>query len=413
MPLLKTKNKKPAIISRFGSDLQRKIKKALSRFWQERFISLENEDSPSVRDFLLKNPFFLNSEHFVESEPFPKTNGALLGEALLLAGIPEHILEQKLPSLSNGELRRLLLARNYMEEPDLWILDDPFGGLDPEYREFLAERIKLFRQKGIRMQINLKREDERLLLEGSFSNSCISIVASDENTYEMKKLKEPISLGEMLFSLKNVCIAFGKKKIIENLNWKVRKGEHWAITGANGSGKSTLLGILSGEHPQIYKNDLELLGQNAKESFSISEHKKKIGFFSPEMALQVHRRITVLDALMENFPQPVLAEEKKMALNLLKALGLDGELNKPLKDLSEEELRLALIARAISKSPEVLLLDEPTQGMSEQSKERLFLLLDKVSEKTTLIFTSHYPGEHPNCITHNLHIKHVSHEFYR
>jgi len=384
-------------ISRFGNDLQRKIKKALSRFWQERFISLEDEDTPSVKDFLLKNPFFLNSEHFVESEPFPKTNAALLGEALSLAGIPELMLEQKLPSLSNGELRRLMLARNYMEEPDLWILDDPFGGLDPAYREFLAERIKLFQQKGIKMQINLKREDEQ----------CISIAASDENIYEMKKIKEPILLGEVIFSLKDVCISFGKKKILENLNWDVRKGEHWVITGANGSGKSTLLGILSGDHPQIYKNDLMLLGQNVKESFSISEHKNKLGFFSPEMALQVHRRVTVLDALMENFPQPVLAEEKKIALNLLATLGIENELNKPLRDLSEEELRLALIARAISRSPEVLLLDEPTQGMSEQAKERLFLLLDKVSEKTTLILTSHYPNEYPNCITHSLHIKHL------
>jgi molybdate transport system ATP-binding protein len=393
-------------ISHFGNDLQRKIKKALSRFWQERFISLEDEDSPSAGDFLLKNPFFLNSEHFVESEPFPETNSTLLGEALLLAGIPEHILEQKLPSLSNGELRRLLLARNYMEEPELWILDDPFGGLDPAYRGFLAERIKLFQQKGIRMQINLKREDERFLLDDSLSDGCVSIAANDEkkNIYEMKKIKEPILLGEILFSLKNTCIAFGKKKIIDNLNWDVRKGEHWAITGANGSGKSTLLGILSGEHPQIYKNDLHLLGQNVKKNFSIIEHKKKLGFFSPEMALQAHHRITVLDALLEYFPQPVLAEEKKIAVNLLTALGLGSELNKPLKNLSEEMLRLALIARAISKFPEVLLLDEPTQGLCEQSKDRLFLLLDKVSEKTTLIFTSHYPGEHPNCITHNLRI---------
>jgi len=379
-------------ISRFSNDLQRKIKKALSRFWQERFISLEDEDSPSARDFLLKNPFFLNSEHFVESEPFPKTNGALLGEALSLAGLSEQILEQKLPSLSNGELRRLLLARNYMEEPDLWILDDPFGGLDPAYREFLAERIKLFQEKGIKMQINLKREDEPFLLEGSL------------NVRETKKLKEPVLHGEILFSLKNVCVSFGKKKIIDNLNWEVHKGEHWAITGANGSGKSTLLGILSGEHPQIYKNDLVLLGQNVKESFSISEHKKKLGFFSPEMALQVHRRVTVLDALLENFPQPVLAEEKKIALNLLADLGLGSELNKHLRDLSEEELRLTLIARAISMFPEVLLLDEPTQGMSEKSKERLFLVLDRISEKTTLIFTSHYPGEYPGCVTHSLQI---------
>ncbi len=348
----------------FSSDLQRKIKKALSRFWQERFISLEDTDSPTAKDFLLKNPFFLNSDHFVESEPFPKTNPALLNEALELAGFSEQILSQKLISLSNGELRRLMFARNYMEEPELWILDDPFGGLDPAYREFLAERIKLFQKKGIKMQINEKEKGV------------------------------PKERGVLLFSLKKLCVSFGSKKIIENLDLEIYKGQHLAITGPNGSGKSTLLGILSGDHPQIYNNDLELLGQNVKNGFSISEHKAKIGFFSPEMALQTSRRSTVLEILLENFPQPVLTEEKKAVLSLLSDLGLSNELNTPLKNLSEDLLKLVLIARAISKNPQVLILDEVPQGMSK--------LLDKISEKTTLIFTTHYPDEMPKCVTNEL-----------
>jgi len=371
--------------SHFSSDLQRKIKKGLSRFWQERFISLEDEDSPTATDFLLKNPFFLNSDHFVESEPFPKTNPALLNEALEFAGFSEQILSQKLINLSNGELRRLMLARNYMEEPDLWILDDPFGGMDPAYRKFLAERIELFRKKGVEMQINIKREESPLLERKEFPS------------YR----GVPEGRGVLLFSLKNLCVSFGSKKIIENLNWEVRKGEHWAITGPNGSGKSTLLGILSGDHPQIYKNDLELLGQNVKNGFSIAEHKKKLGLFSPEMALQASGRMTALEILLEHFPQPVLAEEKKSVLNLLAYLGLDN-VNKPLKNLSEEHAKLTLIARAISKNPQVLILDEPTQGMSDPAKEKLFSLLDKISEKTTLIFTTHYHGEWPQCITNRL-----------
>jgi len=371
----------------FSSDLQRKIKKALSRFWQERFISLEDCDSPTAKDFLLKNPFLLNSDHFVESEPFPKTNPALLNEALELAGFPEQILSQKLINLSNGELRRLMLARNYMEEPDLWILDDPFGGMDPAYRKFLAERIKLFQEKGINMQVNLRREDDCM------ENDCRGKASLALNT--------PCPYGEILFSLKNLCVSFGSKKIIDNLNLEIYKGEHWAITGPNGSGKSTLLGILSGDHPQIYRNDLVLLGQNIKNGFSVSEHKEKLGIFSPEMALQAPHRMSALEILLENFPQPVLAEEKKSALDLLAYLGLGDELNKPLRDLSEEHAKLALIARAISKNPAVLILDEPTQGMSAASREKLFSLLDKISGDTTLIFTTHYPGEWPKCITNS------------
>ncbi len=363
-------------ISRFSSDLQGKIKKALSRFWQERFISLDDEDSPTAKDFLLKNPFFLNSDHFVESEPFPKTNLALLNEALELAGFSEQILSQKLISLSNGELRRLMLARNYMEEPDLWILDDPFGGMDPVYRNFLAERIKCFKEKGVNIQVNLRRGKASLAQQNSGQGTPC-----------------PYSPHIILFSLKNLCISFGAKKVIENLNWEVRKGEHWAITGPNGSGKSTLLGVLSGDHPQIYKNDLKLLGQDVKNGFSVSEHKEKLGIFSPEMALQAPRGMTPLEILLEHFPQPVLTEEKKTALDLLAYLGV-----------GEEDVKLALLARAILKKPQVLILDEPTQGMSRPTREKLFSLLNKISDKTTLIFTTHYIGEWPQCITNVLRI---------
>jgi len=318
------------------------------------------KDCPTAKDFLLKTPFLL-----------PKTNPALLEKALELAGIPEQTLEQELITFSNGELRRLMLARNYMEEPDIWILDDPFGGMDPEYREFLAERIELFRKTGIKIEINSTRNDG----------------ADCRNAPLLMRLQFD---GEIIFSLKNLCVSFGSKKVIENLNWTVHKGEHWAIMGANGSGKSTLLGVVSGDHPQCYNNELELLD------------KKKIGFFSPEMALHAPSRMSAFEILLESFPQPVLAEEKKFAIGLLSDLGLGAELNKPLENLSEEHKRLALIARAISKNPKLLILDEPTQDMSSQCRERLFAILEQISSKTTLIFATHYPGEWPKCVNNTL-----------
>jgi molybdate transport system ATP-binding protein len=160
--------------------------------------------------------------------------------------------------------------------------------------------------------------------------------------------------------------------------------------GANGSGKSTLLGVVSGEHPQCYNNELELLD------------KKEIGIFSPEMAMHAPSRMSVLDVLLEHFPQPVLAEERKLAVDLLSDLGLGDELKKPLKNLSEEHKRLVLIARAISRNPKLLILDEPTQGMSSRAREALFAILDRISDKTTIIFATHYPGEWPKCVNNTL-----------
>ncbi|GHV16803.1 hypothetical protein AGMMS49938_17140 [Fibrobacterales bacterium] len=414
-------------IAYFSGETQAKIKKALSRFWQERFISLKTADSPTGRDFLLKNPFFLNSDHFVEDTAFPATNPALLNEALELAGFSQHILEQELISFSNGELRRLMLARNFMEEPDLWILDDPFGGLDPEYREFLRERIEKFQENGIEMRVNNRREESEcgssparghpkqpIECNGDLSLHTLDYQVKPDNDkkggcHSREHTPRHSRAGgnpgcisanqnEPLFSLRNLNVSFGEKIVLKNLNWEVYKGEHWAITGANGSGKSTLLGILSGDHPQIYRNDLTLLGQNSKNGFSIDEHKKKIGFFSPEMALQTIGQLTAFDILIEHFPQPPLAEEKKQATALLNSLGLNEFANMHLSELSDENLRLILIARAILRKPQVIILDEPTQGMSETAREKLFSVLDGNSENSTLIFVTHYPNEFPKCI---------------
>jgi molybdate transport system ATP-binding protein len=143
-----------------------------------------------------------------------------------------------------------------------------------------------------------------------------------------------------------------------------------------------LLGVVSGEHPQCYNNELCLLD------------KKKIGIFSPEMALHAPSRMTALELLLEHFPQPVLAEEKKFATELLSDLGL-GPGDKSHK-------RLALIARAISKNPELLILDEPTEDMNCQDRERLFSVLDRICGSSTLIFATHHPGEWPKCINNTL-----------
>ena len=83
--------------------------------------------------------------------------------ALNIADLAEGILDRKLLSLSNGELRRVLLARMWMEKPEWIYFNDLFGGLDPEYRAHLAGCVTdLAKRPGLNLVVRLAREDELL-----------------------------------------------------------------------------------------------------------------------------------------------------------------------------------------------------------------------------------------------------------
>ena len=213
--------------------------------------------------------------------------------------------------------------------------------------------------------------------------------------------------GKILFDLKNVNVQFGDTTVLKNLNWTVRKGEHWAVMGENGAGKSTLLGMLTADHPQIYKNDITLLGERPGHGLNIWDHKAKLGFFSPELALQYREDLSLQEVLCTGFTANLCKaenttwEERAKAKEWLTYLGFD-DVDARYRSLSPIDKRVVLMARAAIRPPEVLLLDEPTQGLKGEYREKIFNLLQLLSKETTIILVSHYEEEWPPCMTHLL-----------
>lgn len=404
-------------VSTFSEATQKKIRRAVTPFWQGRYISLVDDDALCVKDLLLSPKFFLQTEFFVDSEPFPKTDGTRLGEALDLADLSREILNRKLISLSNGELRRILLARLWMETPELAYLNDPFGGLDPAFRGKLAQTILGIEKAAMRMVVRLIREDELLPglpafvfeagnfvpFEGELPTELKEVaVESAGDTYEVLELGNAPAGGELLFDLNHVNVQFDETEVIKDLSWQMRSGENWVIMGPNGAGKSTLLALLSGDHPQMYRNDVTLLGAKPGRGLNVWEHKAKIGFFSPELALHYKEKLCLYEVLCSGFStslglfEPPTWAEKEKARAWVKELGF-GSPEIQFDALSGSEKRLALIARAAIKPPKVLILDEPTQGLDAAQQARLFDLLQFLSGETSIIFVSHY-DEWPPCM---------------
>lgn len=422
-------------VSTMSESMQRKIQQALAPFWQQRFISLHDSEAPLVKNLLLNKKFFLQTDRYIDDVPFPETDPAKLDEAMAIADLPMDILERKLLSLSNGELRRVLLARMWMEKPEWVYFNDLFGGLDPEYRVHLAGCVAgLAKRQNLNVVVRLAREDELIpeipafVFENKvfkeYAGSLPDVAAQPKfrkaelTDYEVVCLAKPqserasdliphTSSPEVLFDLRNVNVRFGETTVIRNLNWQVHKGEHWVVMGENGAGKSTLLGLLTADHPQIYGNDITLLGERPGHGLNIWDHKAKLGFFSPELALQYREDLNLLEVLCTGFTPNLCKadnttwEERAKAKEWLAYLGFeDPEEN--VRKLSPIDKRVILMARAAIRPPQVLLLDEPSQGLEKGYRDKFFHLLDLLSKETTIILVSHYEEEWPPCMTHLL-----------
>ena len=411
-------------VSTMSEAVQRKIQQALAPFWQQRFISLHDEEAPLVKNLLLNKKFFLQTDRYIDDVPFPETDPEKLDEAMEIADLDRSILERKLLSLSNGELRRVLLARMWMEKPEWIYFNDLFGGLDPEYRVHLATSVAgLAKRENLNVVVRLAREDEMIpgipafVFENKvfrdYAGKIPQAIAAPKYTkaelrdYEIVKLRGDDHEGEILFDLKDINVRFGDTTVIRNLNWQVRKGEHWVVMGENGAGKSTLLGLLTADHPQIYGNDITLLGERPGHGLNIWDHKAKLGFFSPELALQYREDLNLLEVLCTGFTTNLCKadnttwEERAKAKEWLAYLGFDDP-EENVRKLSPIDKRLILMARAAIRPPQVLLLDEPSQGLEKGYREKFFHLLDLLSKETTIILVSHYEEEWPPCMTHLL-----------
>lgn len=380
-------------------------------YYQQRFNSMDASDAPTVQQYL-----------------YGENSADIQEEPLLTPLRIAPLLEKELIKLSNGETRRVMIAKALLQKPLLLMLDNPFTGLDVQTRQHFMEMVNRIIDSGITVllvtnpseipanithvltldngAISGRYTREEFLSTGASATRTAAIPAIDAGKLRAFVTPAPRPFNTIV-RMEQVNVQYGDNVILDNINWTVQINEKWALLGPNGAGKSTLLSLINADNPQAYANEIYLFDRKRGSGESIWDIKSKIGFVSPELHQYFPANNNCLQVVCSGFhdilgqTRTATPEQLQHASGWMEILDIAAYGSQPFKQVPESVQRLTLLARALVKDPPLLIFDEPCQGLDAQQKQHFKSVIDTLCSvmELTLIFVTHYQEEIPAAVT--------------
>lgn len=328
-------------------------------------------------------------------------------------------------SLSQGQRRRVLLARALVRRPDVLLLDEVLNGLDASSRRAVLRSLGRLSRAGTTWILTSHRllhpvpsfthvarmEHGRLVsvvplkrTRGAGATASAGVPA---------RARDPVGTGtrtgtEPFIVLQKVTVYRDGRRVLDRLDWTLHSGEHWYVSGANGAGKSTLMALLYGDLAPAHGG--RLVRGTSGATGAIEDWKQQTGLVSAELqALYAATACTVKEIVVSGMHSSIGLNESPRAVELVAArawiarVGLQGLGQRRARELSYGQLRLAIIARALIRPRRLLLLDEPYDGLDAGSLEVAKRLVDHaVRAGSQVVMATHHAADLPPYVTHRL-----------
>lgn len=406
-----------------SQDEHRALIRSVLTFHQARWTPFDEHPPVLVKEVISEGKYRLSS--------------APLREVLDALNIG-HLLERSVESLSNGEVRKTLLARALASEPKMLLLDDPYEGLDTASRRNLKALLHWVMRRGTSIVMTLQRPEEnprgithllcverrriaafgpkKLILESGVLERCTTPRRRAFDFSRITSFRRACAVPvnpEPCVEIRNAFVVYDNASILRAVDWTIYPGQKWVLRGPNGSGKSTLASLILGDNPQAYSNHVRVFGWLRGHGESLWEIKEKIGWIAPELHYHYDESATCREVVASGLYDTVglyqdgSAGEARQVRRWMRALRIGGLEHTLFGAISDGQQRCVLMARALVKEPPLLILDEPCQGLDQAHRAAMYALLERLAQQpnATIIYITHHTDEIPASFTHELHLK--------
>lgn len=202
-----------------------------------------------------------------------------------------------------------------------------------------------------------------------------------------------------------------RRLILRDIDLEIHKGEHMVLIGKNGAGKTTLLRLLHGE---AWTTQGSIAWYDGREfSSSRITGLAVTSLISPAMQENFQRHawdITGRELMLTGFDgtdllySEPLPQRVSRVEEMAEALGATPLLSRSILELSQGQLRLLLLGRAMVRKPSLLLLDECTDGLDARHRELFATALEKLADESTIVLTTHRESMLPSWISRKIYI---------
>jgi molybdate transport system ATP-binding protein len=336
----------------------------------------------------------------------------------------QSLADRRFLTLSYGERRLVLIARALAARPRLLLLDEVFNGLDRTRRAVVAGFLEGSRRSQMPWVLSAHRgqdipnsvthllllEQGRVRYAGRRSRAVLRRAfraATPGRAHRPRQGSQPGALrdgksrnrGEPVISLRAADVYVDGHRILEQVTWDIRPGEHWAVVGGNGAGKSTLIRTIYGDLSPAAGGELARRG--FPHGTHIEDFKKTVGLLSPELQSDYSLDdVTVEEIVMSGRHASIGLNEaptpadRRAAGRWLRALGLEDLAHRKPREISYGQLRRVLLARAMVNSPRLLLLDEPCTGLDAATRAVVLEHLEQLARGgVQLIMATHHEND--------------------
>ena len=196
-----------------------------------------------------------------------------------------------------------------------------------------------------------------------------------------------MQLQNRYVELKNITLSYGCRTILRDVNLLLNRGDFMVVSGANGGGKTSLIRIMLGLQKPTSG---EVLYYGESSPFA-SIREENIGYLPQKNSLDMSFPISIREVVESGLVniKTTNSEREERVMEMLQSMQLDLLQRRHIGEVSGGQFQRALFARTIISKPKLVVLDEPTSYLDEESTQKLFSILKQLSPNTTVVTVLH------------------------